>query len=110
MIGDPGQLEFLDGRPRLPHRIKLSPASGHSIDDHAVFLPGRIQGILATGDAMYHSLFINPLFHFQINMITRRQGRGDVDVLFPYVEEPMTKPTKWGLIWNWNYCILTKAA
>jgi len=54
LVGEPGQLEFLEDHPRLPFDIKLIPAPGHSIDDHAVFLPGRTQCVLATGDALYH--------------------------------------------------------
>ncbi|HOE17055.1 MAG TPA: hypothetical protein PK344_06525 [Syntrophorhabdaceae bacterium] len=63
LIEDPGQLEFLEDHPRLPHGIKLIPAPGHSIDDHAVFLPGRTRNVLATGDALYHrELWRGPTF------------------------------------------------
>lgn len=54
LIGDPGQIEYLEDHPRLPGDIKLISAPGHSIDDRAVFLPGRSQNVLATGDALYH--------------------------------------------------------
>jgi len=54
LIGDPGQIEFLEDHPRLPNNIKLIPAPGHSIDDHAIFLPGQTHNVLATGDALYH--------------------------------------------------------
>lgn len=54
LIGTPDQIEFLEDHPRLPCDIKLIPASGHSIDDHAVFLQGSTQNVLVAGDALYH--------------------------------------------------------
>ena len=54
LIGNPDQIEFLDDHPQLPWDIKLIPSPGHSIDDRAVFLPGRTKNVLVAGDALYH--------------------------------------------------------
>ena len=54
LIGESGQIQFLEDNPRLPINIKLIPVSGHSIDDHAVFIQGKNRNVLATGDALYH--------------------------------------------------------
>ena len=54
LIGAPDHIEFLENHPRLPCDIKLIPAPGHSIDDHAVFLQGSTQNVLVAGDALYH--------------------------------------------------------
>ena len=54
LLGAPDQIEFLEKHPPLPWNIKLIPAPGHSIDDRAIFLQGRAQNVLVTGDALYH--------------------------------------------------------
>lgn len=54
LIGAPGQIEFLEDHSLLPRNIKLIPTPGHSIDDHAIILQGRIKEVLIVGDALYH--------------------------------------------------------
>lgn len=54
LIGAQDHIEFLESRPRLPCDIKLIPAPGHSIDDHAIFIQGSTQNVLVAGDALYH--------------------------------------------------------
>ena len=47
-------MNFLENNSSLPHGIKLISAPGHSIDDRVIFLQGRAQNALVTGDALYH--------------------------------------------------------
>ncbi|HWP97789.1 MAG TPA: MBL fold metallo-hydrolase [Syntrophomonadaceae bacterium] len=54
LVGDHGQIEFLEDDPHLPGYISLLQVPGHSIDSLAVLLQGKTRRLVVAGDALYH--------------------------------------------------------